>query len=358
MGVLTSFLKLFKPAPNDYVDVEKHLNENYDKIDTWAKGLVVNDLTTGGTDKAGSAEMVKKLGEDKQDKTDNELETDSKEIVGAINESLWSIIPHKIGNSSTTTNILEWAVTANLGFYVSQSSNNKFEGLPEGCGNSFELFLNGIQYGFGNYRTMFIKAGNSNIWVNTQESSDGISWIGWKEILTEKSKLFLGNVGLDNIKFIQNIGAKTRGQGYYDKTTKKIYICSPEDITVNSVDDVTVTRNFKLATNINNAKKGMVVKLIADKVLFGQNVWNEVCNLPDGLSFIFVKTTRTNQFTNDYLYPDLIPTEALKKEYALTPLVVDGKELCLLKIENGKLKSYASSGTVSDNYIVEVLGIY
>ena len=68
MGVITSFLKLFKPAPNDYVDVEKHLNENYDKIDAWAKDLVVNDLTTGGADKAGSAEMVKKLGTEKLDK--------------------------------------------------------------------------------------------------------------------------------------------------------------------------------------------------------------------------------------------------------------------------------------------------
>lgn len=73
MGVITSFLKLFKPAPNDYVDVEKHLNENYDKIDTWAKDLIVNDLTTGGADKALSGEMGKELNENKLNKTGGDV---------------------------------------------------------------------------------------------------------------------------------------------------------------------------------------------------------------------------------------------------------------------------------------------
>ena len=34
MAILTKFLQLLKPERNDYVDVEKHLSENYDKIDT------------------------------------------------------------------------------------------------------------------------------------------------------------------------------------------------------------------------------------------------------------------------------------------------------------------------------------
>lgn len=34
MAILTKFLKLLKPEKNDYIDVEKHLSENYDKIDT------------------------------------------------------------------------------------------------------------------------------------------------------------------------------------------------------------------------------------------------------------------------------------------------------------------------------------
>lgn len=37
MGILTNFLKLLKPEPNDFVDVVKHISENYDKLDENAK---------------------------------------------------------------------------------------------------------------------------------------------------------------------------------------------------------------------------------------------------------------------------------------------------------------------------------
>ena len=37
MGILTNFLKLLKPEPNDFVDVVKHISENYDKLDKVAE---------------------------------------------------------------------------------------------------------------------------------------------------------------------------------------------------------------------------------------------------------------------------------------------------------------------------------
>ena len=37
MGVLTDFLKLFKAGVNEVVDVDIHINDNYDKINNWAK---------------------------------------------------------------------------------------------------------------------------------------------------------------------------------------------------------------------------------------------------------------------------------------------------------------------------------
>lgn len=55
MSILTNFLKLVKPEKNDYVDVEEHISNNYDKIDTWARDLVINDLENGGVDKALAA---------------------------------------------------------------------------------------------------------------------------------------------------------------------------------------------------------------------------------------------------------------------------------------------------------------
>ena len=72
----------------EYDTAKKIEDKIKEKID---KKAIINDLTTGGTDKVGSAEMVKKLGKDKQDKTDSGLQTNSKEVVGAINE----VIPSK-----------------------------------------------------------------------------------------------------------------------------------------------------------------------------------------------------------------------------------------------------------------------
>lgn len=48
MSILTNFLKLLKPEPNDYVDVEKHISENYDKIDNKIEELdgYINKKTT------------------------------------------------------------------------------------------------------------------------------------------------------------------------------------------------------------------------------------------------------------------------------------------------------------------------
>ena len=47
MGILTNFLKLLKPEPNDFVDVTKHISENYDKLDENAKET--NNLIFGNT---------------------------------------------------------------------------------------------------------------------------------------------------------------------------------------------------------------------------------------------------------------------------------------------------------------------
>lgn len=68
MGILTSFLKLLKPEENDFYNATTEQAENWQKIDDWAKKLIVNDLTTGGVDKALSGEMGKKLNNDKANK--------------------------------------------------------------------------------------------------------------------------------------------------------------------------------------------------------------------------------------------------------------------------------------------------
>ncbi|WP_462424440.1 phage baseplate protein [Fusobacterium ulcerans] len=53
MGILTNFLKLLKPEPNDFVDVVKHISENYDKLDRNAEttNKTLTDLGNNKLDK-------------------------------------------------------------------------------------------------------------------------------------------------------------------------------------------------------------------------------------------------------------------------------------------------------------------
>ncbi|MCF2612975.1 hypothetical protein [Fusobacterium perfoetens] len=92
MPILTNFLKLLKPEKNDYVDVEKHISENYDKIDNKMEELSSsNDEKLNKGNVSSEYDTAKKI-EDKikavQDTADNKLNkgnlpttiTDAKEI--------------------------------------------------------------------------------------------------------------------------------------------------------------------------------------------------------------------------------------------------------------------------------------
>lgn len=80
----------------------------------------------------------------------------------------------------------------------------------------------------------------------------------WYPILTSNSSEFLGGLGINysNVFYIQDVGQKTAGNGYVDKTTGQLYLCK----TTNS--DTSVTSNFVLATNIEIAKRQHFTKTI------------------------------------------------------------------------------------------------
>lgn len=64
MGILTNFLKLLKPESNDFVDVTKHISENYDKLDQNAEttNQSLEDLKNNKLDKgtySGNATTLK-----------------------------------------------------------------------------------------------------------------------------------------------------------------------------------------------------------------------------------------------------------------------------------------------------------
>lgn len=71
MGILTNFLKLLKPEPNDFVDVAKHISENYDKLDQNAKSNneTLTNLSNNKLDKGTYPGTASDLNNDKYDKT-------------------------------------------------------------------------------------------------------------------------------------------------------------------------------------------------------------------------------------------------------------------------------------------------
>lgn len=235
----------------------------YDKANNAIpKTDIVNDLTSGGTDKALSAEMGKELNENKQDKTDDELETDSKKIVGAINESLWRIKGKSIGNTSTPTNIKD-IVKGEQGYYLSSRSGNKWNDQPNIYGVSNASGSKGgfvlLNFNLQNeaidsiLRQLYLPRNSNQIYsgyVNT--SGDGSDNIYWAEVLTEQSKFFLGNSGISSVKYIQDSGTKTKNYGYIDKETGRLYKAKETNT------DVTVTDKFEPADNISMAKSYLV----------------------------------------------------------------------------------------------------
>lgn len=282
MAVLTNFLKLLKPEKNDYVDVDKHISENYDKIDSKmqelstsnsgklnkgavsseydtakkiedkikaAQGTVDDKLDKGNVlEKYNTAEKIGNEIELKQNKTDNTLKTKNKNIPEAINESLWFINPKMIGNTETETDL---NTIIELGEYASSSVFNKFLNLPQGLPNAFVLKVISSYGSKGNttYRIQII--GNRSFGFYYRGSNDGSNsiWTKWTKF-TDDNDLYIKLGGLDNVLYIQDAGTKVRGKGYIDKVTGKIYVCKPIDPNLNSINDTTITMNFKLSTNI------------------------------------------------------------------------------------------------------------
>lgn len=230
----------------DYNTGKKIEDKIKEKLD---KTAVINDLTTGGADKALSAEMGKKLNTDKQNKTDSRLQTDSKEIVGSINESLWRIISKDIPDNSDLNNYFK------AGFFRSTNTQFNISNKPIGITSHFNLIVLTPQVGeSSSHATQILYPYATNkIYIRYRHNNN---WYDWKEILTENSKLFLGTSGISAVTYIQDSGTKTKDNGYIDKDTGKLYIAKETNT------DVTVTNKFRLATNIEIAKRQHFTKTI------------------------------------------------------------------------------------------------
>lgn len=239
----------------------------YDKANTAIpKTDIVNDLTSGGADKVGSAEMVKKLGIDKQDKNDSSLKTPTQNIVGGMNDLIWYQQPRQLiggGSAENTVDLLEYIKTLKEGIYrCDYSRNGWFKNLPTPMFDSQTAYCQDF--------FIIIRGYRGTVWDNTTQvefiAEDDYSFFKaiiqynvavqkytpWELFFANTSKYGYAPFGIVSKTkfFIQDKITKSFNETYIDKDTGKIYRCI-----VTSTNDVTVTSNFEIVTNNELAKR-------------------------------------------------------------------------------------------------------
>lgn len=222
----------------DIASADDGITVNADNI----KLNIVDNTTTDSATRAGSARQIKLLSENKQNKTDSGLQTDSKEIVGSINESLWRIISKDIPDNSDLNNYFK------AGFFRSTNTEFNISNKPIGITSHFNLIVLTPQAkeGSSHATQILYPYATNKIYIRYRHNSN---WYDWKEILTENSKLFLGTSGISSVTYIQDSGTKTQGQGYIDKSTGQVYLC------LETNTDTTITNKFMSITNVELGKK-------------------------------------------------------------------------------------------------------
>lgn len=222
----------------------KYLNEipNSKPSDKVDKSDIVDDVTTTDGKKVLSANMGKYLEDNKQNKTASNLQTDNKEIVEAINESLWKNSYKDIRNVELDANNIK-----EQGKYIISGTGGGMVNIPSNFLYFAFLEVDVIVTGGRTYVVQNIY--NYYTTDRFTRSATNDTWNVWRRFLLEDSSPFLGTQGVSSIVYIQDSGQKTKGNGYIDKTTGKLYLCKT------TTTDTSVTTNFVLATNIDIAKQ-------------------------------------------------------------------------------------------------------
>lgn len=182
MAILTKFLKLLKPEKNDYVDVEKHLSENYDKIDT-----KMEELSNSNDEKLNKGAVSSEYD------TAKKIEDKIKKI---INEK-WKINTKYIGVTNTSTDFN--SITANGTYYSSKYNalyTNGFLGANQRAYQEFKLIVIGENNdGAPVLKSQLVITRDDNIYLRSCTSWQAPwTWSEWEKI-ARMSDLTWGNIG-------------------------------------------------------------------------------------------------------------------------------------------------------------------
>lgn len=224
-------------------EITNHTNTKKGELDTYTtqkKGEITTHTDSEIERINADSELAKK-----QNITDSRLQTESKEIVGAINESLWKIVAKQINNNDDLNNY------KTSGMFMSKSSNFNILNKPKDFRGDGALFLSVFALAPSIVKQVIYNYVNNQTFERRWNTDN---WSEWAEILNNDSKLFLGTSGISSIIYIQDAGEKTAGNGYVDKTTGSLYLCKV------TTTDTSVTDKFLLATNIENRDRISIIE--------------------------------------------------------------------------------------------------
>ena len=183
------------------------------------------------------------------------LETESKEVIGAINE----LNSNKIAKTKRIT-VTDFNLLIDEGNFTARITPEVLNGpivLEPGDGYNCRIEILLSHYNIVFQRVILtpeISYIRQIIKTNT-----AATYVWTKELSTLITKEFLGQMGVSGIQYIQDSGQKIKNNGYIDKNTGKLYIAKESN------SDTTVTNKFRLATNIDNAKEPKTVELFTKK---------------------------------------------------------------------------------------------
>ena len=191
MGILTNFLKLLKPEPNDFVDVAKHISENYDKLDENAEttNQSLEDLKNNKLDKGTYSGKASDLKTDIDSKVSKAGDT----MTGTLN----------IKNSDKVRIALQNSTGEYQATFGFDESTNTLQLWNEKTGEKFN---------FGGTEGLKLP---SNNFLN-----------GESNVVDSINTNFNRNIGvIGRLTGTFPLNTATKGNTYFLKSNSKIYIC-------------------------------------------------------------------------------------------------------------------------------------
>ena len=180
-----------------------------------------------------------------------------------VDESFWRTKAKEIAPDYSKQSIIEKAKTLEDGVYMSRTTSNDWGDLPFYISGAFYLKIETIVGSTGNkykYITLTNYDGGIEATLNTFYSA-----VKWYHNIKTETPLFNSVVGIDQVRFIQDVGIKYTNKLYFDKVTFKPY--RPKVANT----DVDVTSNFSPASIYDNNNKLANIMSVDDKSIDAGN---------------------------------------------------------------------------------------